>query len=170
MKTLKNQIIKSAGMMIILISLLACRTDKFLQTKRAGSSEIQSASTRIEENSNTSYHGNEMISINDSSDQTYHVNIYPQDTFSFSIREGFKGKASKMEINGIARQVVNLVEEKELAAVKQESSKQSQVNKTRKEEAYVEKVMEKMKGGWNWIWICLVAAGLLVFIWIFRAR
>lgn len=47
--------------------------------------------------------------------KVYHVNIYPQDTFSFSIREEFKGKASKMEINGIARQVINLAEEKELA-------------------------------------------------------
>lgn len=170
MKTLRNLIVKSAGMMIIMISLLACRTDKFLQTKKAGSSEIQSASTRIEENSNTSYVGTEIISLSDSSDHAYRVNIYPQDTFSFSIREGFKGKASKLEIKGIVRQVVSLVEEKVLAEEKQDYSKLSQVNKIRKEEASGEKVMKKKNVGWNWIWICLVAAGMIVGIWVFRPR
>lgn len=154
---------KLIAIFLIPLILGACRTDKFLNTEKTRSSDLSATNIRIEELKHETYRASQMISLNDSNDHYYRINIFPVDSFSFSVQHGFRGRASRMEIVSSARQVTRLAEKRDLLAAKQDYSTKSQVNKSRRVRGTNSKVLEKSKRGGEWALIWLGLAGLIVF-------
>lgn len=44
-------------------------------------------------------------SVTDSIGQVYQITIFPRDSFEFSMERGFMGKAAKVELTGLIRQL-----------------------------------------------------------------
>ncbi len=90
--------------LFIILSLSSCHT-KHLTTQKSRTSVSSTEDINFQAKHDQSYQGNRIISISDSTNQFYRVNIFPLDTFSFSIQDGFKGKASRVEVIKTVQQV-----------------------------------------------------------------
>ncbi len=102
MKKLKI-IIRTVFISLLMLSFDSCRI-KNLDKQSLRVTDRQSTDLNIRHRQNENYEGKSFVSIKDSGDHQYRVNIFPTDTFSFSIQNGFKGNASRIEVLGTNRQ------------------------------------------------------------------
>jgi len=96
-------IFKLTSLILIIISQSACRTTKLSNRHQDRIAVMEQTETRSREQENKQY--SRSYSITDSSGQFYQITIFPADSFQFALHEGFKGKASKVEIRGSIRQL-----------------------------------------------------------------
>lgn len=95
MKTL-NIIIKFLTTALVLTS---CNT-KHLSILKSRTTERQIENVSLHSRQNEILNSNRIISISDSANHLYRINIFPLDTFDFSIQDGFTGRASRIEVIG----------------------------------------------------------------------
>lgn len=84
----------------LFLALSGCGVEKFLTRNSARtkeSNEIEMISFARKDQSSFS---EEALLFSDSGRHSYQVMIFPQDSFSFSVEDGFRGKAQKIEILG----------------------------------------------------------------------
>ncbi len=104
---MKNIIIL-AGMIVFVLFLSACRTGKLSDRQKTRllfeeQSEIESLVKEISRL-------NRSKSITDSTRNTYHLTIFPADTFKFSMQKGFIGMASKIVLEGTIEQLTKVLD------------------------------------------------------------
>lgn len=75
------------------------------RTKMAQKEDVQIISKTSE-----LINGNRLVLLTDSSSKFFSVEIFPLDTFTFSVNDGFKGKASKIEFMGIENEVQRILD------------------------------------------------------------
>lgn len=102
----------------------------------------------------------------DSSETAYTVVIYPADAFHFSLQDGFKGSATKVEVSGFVRQ----------KRLEQDSTNIMNVDATAREEAYAVKMKSIFSKGdkvverttFNWRTLIILGLGLVGFCgWVY---
>ncbi|WP_276348689.1 hypothetical protein [Daejeonella sp. JGW-45] len=102
MKKLKI-VIRTVSFSLVMLSFGSCRI-KNLDKQSLRVIDRQSTDLSIRHMQDENYEGQRFVSIRDSGDYQYRVNIFPASTFSFSIQDGFKGNASRIEVLGRNRQ------------------------------------------------------------------
>ncbi len=96
------------GISFMLLLIISCQSGKLLNLQKDRVQIAAQEKTLINREQQEFRNHNRVISFSDSSDQTYQIRILPADSFSFSIRDGFKGKAASIDIYGKQRSRKNL--------------------------------------------------------------
>lgn len=148
---------------LVLITLSGCRT-KDLSFAKFKSSETVKEHLSLDENRSVSEKGMRVIDFQDSGKLFVGLRIYPLDTFSLSVNQGFKGRASLIEYVGLKEGVIRLKDSSVLAA--NEEHKFRYVRDTKGQKTAVSKMRElRKKSLRNLAWILIV--GLVVLnIWV----
>jgi len=97
MKT-QNKII--VGCIVLMLGFHAS-CSRILNSERNKAKLIQNEEVRITTEQSELIYGNRLIELTDSSSKFFSIEIYPLDTFTFSVNDGFRGMASKIEVQGI---------------------------------------------------------------------
>jgi len=97
MKT-QNKIIVGC---IVLILGFHASCSRILNSERNKAKLIQNEEVRMTSEQSELIFGNRLIQLADSSSKFFSIEIYPLDTFTFSVNDGFRGMASKIEVRGI---------------------------------------------------------------------
>lgn len=160
MKTL----IKLGGMILIMLSHSACRSTKFSNRQQNQLDALEQTGTRSREQESKSYSQSNLIT--DSSGQVYQLTIFPADTFQFSVQEGFRGKASKVELRASIRQLKRIKDSTAFTGSEDRETIAKIIRKAEAKQLAYSKSVEKTS--FNWLWLCLAAAVALFIVWIFR--
>ncbi len=158
-----------AVMILIMLSHGACRTRKLTgrEQSRLDIEERADTKSRVQEVNRLAV----SRTITDSSGQSYQLTIYPADTFTFSMENGFTGKALKVVLNGFLKQQLRISGTSNVnktMTYETEASRSSDLterNKTR--EAALERTGIMSKGLVIGLIVLLIILGLL---WKFRQR
>ena len=160
MKTCIKIVIGSA----LLGSLEGCSLMK--TRNRLATSASSEAQTNVHE---SNMHQQSIVmkrAVLDSSEAAYTVVIYPADAFQFSLQDGFKGSATKVEVSGFVRQ----------KRLEQDSTNIMNVDATAREEAYAvkmksifskdDKVVERTT--FNWRTVIILGLGIIgLVVWVY---
>jgi hypothetical protein len=98
MKTLKMISI------VIILSLASCRSRE-MSFGRSKTSETEKERISLNESRSESVNGVRVMEMRDSSKQFVGLRIYPLDTFSLNVNDGFRGKAKVVEYWGVEERV-----------------------------------------------------------------
>ena len=95
-----------AALILVILTHSACRTSKYSnrQQTRLAVKEQFDIKTRVQEANDYS----RSKSLTDSNGQSYQLTIFPADTFQFSMKNGFIGKALKVVLTGSSEQIIRL--------------------------------------------------------------
>lgn len=86
---------------IVLILGFHTSCSRILNYERNKAKLIQKEEVRMTNDQSELIYGNRLIRLTDSSSKFFSIEIYPLDTFTFSVNNGFKGKASKIGVQGL---------------------------------------------------------------------
>ncbi len=157
LKTL-NIIILNLAFLITLQA--ACRT-KELNLAKDKTSTGSKQETQLDSRQSDSLTGHRMLHLTDSSRQFFRMTIFPLDTFTLSLQNGFKGRASSIELAGLKENIKMFYDSAAFTAEKQNTVRFDQQIKTSKTEQSSSKALRKS----NLSWIPgLVVLALLAFI------
>ncbi|MDO8994558.1 hypothetical protein [Daejeonella sp.] len=88
------------GALFISMTLTSCQIDKFLNRQKSKMQISEDQKTMISSELQARLRDSHTIRLSDSTGHIYEVDIFPVDTFSFSLENGFKGKAFSISIKG----------------------------------------------------------------------
>ncbi len=144
MKTLN---ILTLNLACLIIFHVACRTKElnFAKDKISTSSKQE---TQLESRQSDSVTGYRMLHLTDSSKQFFRVTIFPLDTFTLSLQNGFKGMASSIELAGFKEEMKMLYDSTAFTAEKQSAVRIDQQIKTSKTEQSSSKALRKNNLSW----------------------
>jgi hypothetical protein len=160
MKTAKVLASTFYYIVVAIIIITACST-KQLTTQMSRTSDCQTRETSIKSKQNESFLGHRIISMRDSSNHQYRIHIFPLDTFTFSIKDGFRGKASSIEVFGAERRVKQVSDRGAFTAKKESGVQYEHESKSRKTAVNNIKSVEKSKAGMIGIFIWIGLVGLI---------
>lgn len=157
MKTLN---ILTLNLACLIIFHVACRTKElnFVKDKTSTRSKQE---TQLESRQSDSISGHRMLHLTDSSRQYFRVTIFPLDTFTLSLQNGFKGTASSIELAGFKEEMKMLYDSTVFNAKEQRTLRIDQQTKTSKTEQSSSKTLRKSNSSWM---SGLVVLTLLAFI------
>lgn len=107
MKTLIQILISIYFTLWVLASITACRT-KNLSTQSSRISNRHAEDISIHDLKRDSLQSSRVIELRDSVNKQYSIKIFPLDAFTFSIKDGYRGKAAMIELFGTDQQVRNI--------------------------------------------------------------
>ena len=161
MKNIERTVILNCTLSLLVSGQWACNTSKFLDRKservlerRKDGNYARNEGVRLE-------HTDEAAGKVDSTQQFYQVRIFPLDSFSYSLSNGFNGRASSIEISGSGEQVSRITHNKKKLVVHKADSTLMSSSDFKNVKASKSKVMEKLAG--KGFLITLVALVLPVF-------
>ena len=151
---------------LFLAALTSCQTAKLLNRQKDKVQVAAQKTILMNEEQQILLNHHRQISFSDSSDQTYQISIVPIDSFSFSIQNGFKGRALSIEINGIQQIRKNLNDSSAESLEIHRSEKANIISKHTREQSTNLKAKEKesrmMSSKTMLILICLL---VLTVVW-----
>ncbi len=121
MKTFLEIPVKLCCITFMMIAMSSCRT-KQLNNQKFSTSTEQTKDIKIHTTQDDFYQRSNVISMKDSTNQQFQVNIFPLDSFSFSLQEGFRGRAHAIELIGEINQRKEKLELSDSTAKKQYKS------------------------------------------------
>lgn len=129
MKKFIEILVKLCCITVLILGFSACRS-KHLTTQKFRTSADQTKDISIKTTQDDYLQRNSFISIKDSTKHQYQVNIFPIDSFSFSLQEGFRGRAHAIELLGEIHQQKETSEQYDSTATKQQESDYYEMVKT----------------------------------------
>lgn len=150
-----------AGMILIMLCLGACRTSKLSNRQRNVLNAKEQNATRTIEQENKQV--SRISSFSDSSGHVYQLTIFPIDTFQFSPVNGFRGKASKIELIGDAREVTRVYDSINLTNTLAKTTDNKAIREIQSREMAASRAVEKV--GFKWWWV-FVIGGILLGLWL----
>ncbi len=115
---LQNKITISC-MVLILGFQAAC--SRILNSDRNKSNRIQKVDMDLSAEQSEWLYDNHIMQFSDSSNTYFRIEIFPMDTFSFSLKDGFKGIASKIELKGVQHNLLKVTDSASLTLKKDKS-------------------------------------------------
>lgn len=155
---------KAAWVMLVILAHTGCSSDRFLNKQQQHATDQGQMEIRTQEQKVITLHSSGIIK--DSIDQNYQISIFPMDTFQFSVAEGFKGKASKIELQGKYSFVKYVQDSLSLSGAVQKSLKGRMIRKV--EHSELQKTSAKRRKAFTWWQLGSEAAVLFFLVWIFR--
>ena len=150
-------------MLLILISFSSCSTRKLNKQKSESSSSAQSE-IRMQDMMNDKIEAKRKILLTDTTKEQYSVIIFPADTFSFSARHGFKGKADRIELSGKLRRVISRTDSAGLFEERQRDLHYEEQYESKKVEESNSRVLEKK--GSKVVIVLIMVVGVILVGWV----
>ena len=157
--------IKLAGVVLMLICLGACRTSKLSNRHRNVVNANEQTATRTTEQENKQL--SRLSTLSDSSGHVYQLTIFPVDTFHFSPLNGFRGKASKIELIGDAREVKRVYDSLNLTNSAAKATDNQVISQIQSREIAASRAVEKV--GFKWWWVFVIGV-IGVVLWVFYRK
>lgn len=123
--------------------LTSCQTAKLLNRQKEKVQVAAQKTILMDQEQQILLNHHRQISFSDSSDQTYQISIVPIDSFSFSIQDGFKGRAQSIEISGIQQIRKHLSDSSAESLESHRSEKANIISKNTREQSTNLKAKEK---------------------------
>lgn len=121
MKKFNEILVKLCCITVLILGFSACRS-KHLTAQKFRNSADKTKDISIKTTQDDYLQRSSFISIRDSTKNQYQVNIFPIDSFSFSMQEGFRGRAHAIELIGEIHQRKETTELYDSTATKQRKS------------------------------------------------
>lgn len=153
-----------AGTILIMLCHGACRTSKYSNRQHVQTMATEKTKISSGEQENKQYSLSR--SIIDSTGQEYYVTIFPADSFRFSVQEGFSGKATKIELRGMAKQLTRINDSATLNVLASKKSSASMIRKVSDVQKIRSRSVEKRRI--SWIWLCGVLTLGLLMLWVWK--
>ena len=153
-----KHLLKLAAIILIFFSHIACRTIKNSNRQQSRNANRELVDSRIQEQESTKI--SLSTAITDSSGRFYQATIFPVDTFQFSLRDGFKGKALKVEVRGSVKQLIRVKEVRSISHTRDSSETTKSSRKVESEQVSVTKSTKRK----NNALLYFLAAGFLIMI------
>ena len=153
---------------MLLGSITSCSLMK--TRNRLATSVTSEAQTNVHE---SNMHQQSIVmkrAVLDSNEAAYTVVIYPVDAFQFSLQDGFKGSATKVEVSGFVRQKRLERDSASITNVDATAREVTSAAKTKSTFSKDDKVVERTLFNWKWIiWLGIaVLAGWVLWKTLFR--
>jgi hypothetical protein len=158
-----KDLVTLTGMILIMLSHSACRTSKLANRQNGSMQEIQQFKIQSHLKEVNSYDRHQ--SSTDSSGQSYQLTIFPADTFQFSIKNGFVGKASKVVLNGSAEQVIRYTDTSKLSGFRTSASDERSTRELTTKTGSLSALVKGKTGIWTGIVAGLTLGLLMCWIW-----
>ena len=153
-----KHLLKLAALILIIFCHIACRTIKNSNRQQSRNANRELVDSRIQEQESTKI--SISTAITDSSGRFYQATIFPVDTFQFSLRDGFKGKALKVEVRGLVKQLIRVKEVRSISHTRDSSETTKSSRKVESEQVSVTKSTKRK----NNALLYFLAAGFLIMI------
>ena len=148
---------------LTILSLSYCST-KNLSTQKSRKAIHSAENGSIQSSERGSIQGSRIISISDSANNQYRVNISPIDTFSFSLQNGFKGKAYRIEIVGTRKEVKKITDSSSFRAQRQNETQYDRKSRSTETTALRDKTLEKKNSTLVMNLLAIGLSGLVIWI------
>ena len=148
---------------LTILSFCHCST-KNLTTQKSRTATSHAEDISIQTSESGAFQGSRIIAMSDSVNQQYRINIFPLDTFSFSLQNGFKGKASMIEVVGTRQEVKKITDSNTFRAERQDETQYDSKSRSRVKTFNRDKSLEKRKS--NIIVNILSVITLGVLMWL----
>ncbi len=148
---------------VIILSLVSCRSRE-VSFGRSKTSEIGKEKISLNESRSELINGVRVVDIRDSSKAFVGLRIYPLDTFSLSVNNGFRGRASVIEYWGLKERVTEGRDSSGVVAKKEYSSGYVDEIEVRKNEVLKSREVRKESIGVMG-WIVVFGAGVVI-VWL----
>lgn len=165
MKTLRNHIFISACCVLIITGYFCCGTKEKISVSSKNELRLRDK-ILLGESAHDSLGLARVIHVRDSSDQSYQMRIFPVDTFTFSLQNGYQGKASLIEISGIRKQL--LTGRDSIAVYSQNQVDREYERETEDRKTSVIRTREIRKWNIRLIWAVIVLGVLGLGFWVCR--
>ncbi len=149
------------GMILIMLCLGACRTSKLSNRQRNFLNAKEQTATRTIEQENKQ--ASRISTFLDSNGHIYQLTIFPVDTFHFSQMNGFRGKASKIELIGDAREVKRVYDSLNFSNSLDKTIDIKAVREIQSKEMVASRAVEKVGFKWGWVF---VIGGIFFGLWL----
>lgn len=146
----------------IVIGIGSCGIRK-LNAGKSQSSLLVKDEISLLSNEYESYQGKRIIMIRDSNNQQYRLKISPVDTFTFSLENGFKGKASSIEFKGTFQQKTATTDSSTFNGRKEIATHAGMIRKVQGEQLVSSKAVAKI--WFNWWLVVALFVGSIFFLW-----
>ena len=153
-----KHIIPLAALTLVIFTHSGCRTIKSTNRQQSRTSGRELIDSRIREHDSISI--SRSMVMTDSSGQYYQATIFPADTFQFSLRDGFKGKALKVEVKGSVKQLIRVNDLETVSHTRDSSEATKSTRKVESEQIAASKSTKRK----NNALVILLAAGLVILI------
>ena len=163
MKTIKTRSVSFSILIVVILSQSACRTSKLTDRQQTRSSEAELFDIRSRGQQSTKL--SRSSTITDSSGQFYQVTIFPADTFHFSMRDGFRGKALKIVVKGSKQELMQIAEFESIRNTRDSSKTVKSVHKIESEESSVIKSVKRKNIALLVLCLASGLALLIGFVW-----
>ena len=157
--------IKLAGMILIMLCHGACRTSKLSNRQRNVVSANEQTATRTIEQEDKQL--SRISTLSDSSGHVYQLTIFPVDTFQFSPVNGFRGKASKIELIGDSREVKKVYDSLKLTKSIAKAADNKTIREIQSRDTVASRAVEKV--GFKWWWVFVIGV-IGVVLWVFYRK
>jgi hypothetical protein len=165
MKVLKFLIRLSIWLMVI-AQLSACGSARRLVSSRADSSmsaEFKGSKSRLD----VQHYAHQLL-VNGSAETNYRAIIFPTDSFYFSLEKGFSGKASRIELSGMAKGRSSTLETGDFAGLQQVNNAYTEKEQVTKRHAAESKWIGRR--GLHWVGYGCIGLGLLSAMFLIGRR
>jgi len=108
---------------------------------------------------------NRVVQVTDSSRRVFRVEIFPLDTFSFSLDGGFRGRAAKIVIIGNEKDFQSISDSVGLTSARYNTVRFKKKNEIKGKEIAASKDVKSRASGWLVGMLCL--SGVTVFCYLF---
>ncbi len=150
---------------LTMLSLCHCST-KNLSTQKSRKAVHSTEDISIQSSERGFLQGSRIISMSDSANNQYRINIFPLDTFSFSLQNGFKGKASMIEVVGRRQEVKKIIDSSTIRGERQEETQYDSKRSSRESTTSRQKNLQKKRSKLLLTVLTLGLSGLVIwFCW-----
>ena len=105
--------------------------------------------------------------LSDSSGHVYQITIFPVDSFHFSPLDGFRGKASKIELIGDSREVKRVYDSLKLTKSIAKAADNKTIREIQSRDTVASRAVEKV--GFKWWWVFVIGV-IGVVLWVFYRK
>ena len=162
---MKNQktIFQICYVALTFLSLCHCST-KNLSTQKSRKAIHSAENISIQSSEQGFLQRSRIISISDSANLQYRVNIFPLDTFSFSFQNGFKGKASMIEVVGTGQQSKKITDSNTFRARRQNETQYDKKGSSKESTTSRQKKLQKKRSNLLSTMLALGISGLVIWM------
>ncbi len=166
---MKTQDIIWIGGMLMLLVTQSCRT-RTVDSEKNRTKLEQKEEVRVNSLQSELLTGNRVVQLTDSSSKFFRVTIFPFDTVSFSLEDGFKGRATKIEVVGAEKNFQRVSDSVDITGSTNSTVRYKRENESNEKEITASKDIKSRPSGWLVVVLCLSVVTVVgyFFYWVRR--
>jgi len=165
MESIKTRIVAFSILLSAILGQWSCSTGKLLERNSTRYTEHRIDETQTRHLEKELTYNERVVLLNDSSRHLYKVEIFPLDSFVYSIQGGFRGRASRIEVTGSTEHLRHSIDHERGLVASASDSIKSSTSKIKRFERSVSKEVQRKRSGGILIMIILLVCLIIWWCW-----